>query len=129
AAHIRAQTETDNFGNVTDSIAYGCTGGCAEADEAISHRTNFALPPGDVTKSMWRSVESWVEGVDKVKRGHTFSAFDASGNPISSTAELSGSLPLDRFHEDPQKGVAPPPAAASVDGNIALGSTVYDEFG
>ena len=49
--------------------------------------------------------------------------------PLNTHALLSGTLPLDRFHENAAKAVAPVPPNGSVDGTILVSSSTYDAFG
>src|SRR5262249_32128199 len=54
--------------------------------------------------------------------------YDEAGRLAAAHAFLSGTLPLDRHHEDPAGVVAPPPPGASHDGVALLGRYHYDEF-
>jgi RHS repeat-associated protein len=131
AAHVRRDTTVDVFGNVTSSTDEGCVDGCASADEAIVTTDLPAIPAGDSSGWLWRTAESSVTGPAHPGRvyRHTRSGYSAAGDALSTQAELVGTLPLDRHHEDPSRAIAPAPAAASSDGWILVAATTYDAFG
>jgi RHS repeat-associated protein len=132
ATHV--STVVDAFGNVTHQIAAGCVEGCASGvdDEVITTVSAPDRPAGDETGWLWRTVHTHVEGSDhgNVPRNSTIIEYDALGRPIETTAELAGTLLLDRTHEDPLAAFSEdPPSSASIDGVVWLSSTAYDDFG
>jgi YD repeat-containing protein len=54
--------------------------------------------------------------------------YDAAGRLKAVYAKLTGTLPLDRRHEDPARQVAQVPSSASRDGDVRLAQFTYDEF-
>jgi RHS repeat-associated protein len=62
------------------------------------------------------------------ERNHVEYTYDALGHRTQTSALLSGSLALDRFHAS-GGAIAPAPVAASVDGMILMASSVYDGAG
>jgi RHS repeat-associated protein len=123
-----AATYVDAFGNAAIEISYGCIQGCAKPDETILSYFIPAVAAGDGSGWMWRNTQSYVTGASKQLRRRLWVTHDDRGRPISSRAELRGSLPLDRFHETGAP-IAPAPWEASKDGTIVLSSTTYDAFG
>ena len=129
-AHLRSRNVVDPFGNGTDAVDEGCVDGCSAADEIITRHSEPGRPAADGSGWRWRNVESWVSGSRNATRWkHTFTQYDAAGEPTVVTAALSGTLPLVRRHEDAAATVAPPPANASSDGVITVSTTGYDPFG
>jgi RHS repeat-associated protein len=133
-AHLQRSTLVDPFGNATDAIDAGCVDGCASADEVITAHTSPGLPAADTSGWMWRTVESYVVGsVNSGQRKHLFFTYDGGGNPTRTSAELIGTLPLDRFHEDSTKQVAPTLPSASQDTTagqpLLMIARTYDPFG
>lgn len=129
-AHLRKTMVIDPFGNQTDEIDAGCVEGCGAADEAITRHTTPALPSGDASGWLWRPVEQYVVGSATAGRWHReLTQYDPAGQPIRVTDDLAGTLPLDRFHQEPGKAVAPTPSTASSDGLIVRAALGYDEFG
>jgi RHS repeat-associated protein len=128
-ARLRSSVSVDAFGNATDSIANGCITGCATTDEVITTTTVPSRRNDDPTGWMWRTTETYTTGsVHNVQRNHTYVAYDIAGNPTQTTAVLSGTLALDRFHEA-NANVAPAPPNASADGTITISTQSYDAFG
>jgi hypothetical protein len=128
-AHVRKRAVLDTFGNVTDTIDDGCVDGCLAVDESLTSHTTPGLPADDTGGWLWRPVESWTTGGTPTQWHHQYTDFDGHGEPTRVSGQLTGSLPLDRFHEDPTQSVAPAPADASQDGVIVLSTTQYDAFG
>ena len=130
-AQTRSASVVDFFGNATDAIAFGCIQGCPAVDETITSHTEPGLPVGDQSGWLWRTVETYAIGSSDptTQRHRSVLAYDALGHVVQSSAELRGSLSLDRFHEEPWRAVAPPPVEASIDSIIVLGSTLRDTFG
>src|SRR5262249_40737417 len=85
--------------------------------------------PGDLSQWIWRVVESHVEGTSGAAWNHLLYQYDGYGDVVQVSGQLSGTLPLDRFHEDPTAAVAAAPATQSVDGTILLSKIAYDTQG
>ncbi|HLK39861.1 MAG TPA: toxin TcdB middle/N-terminal domain-containing protein [Polyangiaceae bacterium] len=133
-AHTQNATSVDVFGNVTADTSRGCVDGaaCASPDDVIAKVTAPEVVPGDVSGWLWRTSESYVQGGDSVRRRDTTFTYDVNGHPTKTTEQLSGSLPLDRFHESSgtTTGTAGNTAPnASVDAAITVSVDVYDGFG
>ncbi len=139
-AHLRKSAIVDAFGNATDAIDDGCVEGCRVIDgqpvidESITTRTSPGRPivasTDDPSGWLYRTVESYVVGsVTPGQRKHMLVQYDLGGNPLQTKAVLAGTLPLDRFHEDPTAPVAAPPPSASHDGTILVSTQIYDQFG
>ena len=128
-AHLRGSTEVDGFGNAMSKISEGCVDGCSQVDEVITSTTAPARRNDEPTGWLWRTTESYVTGsLSVAKRHHQFIEYDVAGNPSKTTAELTGTLGLHRFHES-NKAVASTPSSASVDGTITLAENTYDAYG
>jgi RHS repeat-associated protein len=129
-ARVTKRATVDPFGNAVDATNDGCVEGCVVPDEAITVHTRSALPPGDASGWLWRTVETYTTGSKNPteKRAHGWTAFDLRGQPTRSWSELAGTLPLDRFHAG-GGAVAPAPAEASSDGLTAASEIDYDAFG
>jgi RHS repeat-associated protein len=127
-AHIRRGTEIDSFGNQVRSTEYGCVEGCADADEVTTSVGIPRLHDADASGWTWRTWETHVAGGATPARRHQFFTYDAAGLLVSSHEELSGTIPLLRFHED-GRSVAPAPPEASNDGMLLLSSFERDDFG
>jgi RHS repeat-associated protein len=124
-AHTHKSSTVDLFGNATASTDDGASG-----DESIT--TNFApqLVTGDNSGWLYRTVESYIVGNKSPGRWKdTYTQYDSGGNPAVVNEVLQGTLPLDRFHENPSAGIASPPSTASQDGLILVSATQYDQFG
>jgi RHS repeat-associated protein len=133
-AHTRSQTPSvDAFGNRLHTTALGCVDGaaCTGADEVLDSFVTYALPPGDTSGWSWRPVYAYATGsAHSGNYGEHSSSYDSLGRSTStSTAALSGTQPLARFHQIGGAAVAPPPANASQDGNVATSTTTYDLYG
>jgi RHS repeat-associated protein len=130
-AQLRSRSVVDYWGNATDAVAYGCIAGCPAIDETITSHTEPGRPVGDPSGWLWRSIETFVVGSNSpaVKRHRSFIGYEAAGNVVQTSAELTGTLPLARAHEDPAKAVAPAPPGASADGNLQLEARTVDMFG
>jgi RHS repeat-associated protein len=143
-AHVHKSSAVDPFGNATDTIDAGCVDGCldangnANADDPITTHATPARNPSEPTGWMFRTVESYVAGpIAADARTHVLKhmlmTYDIQGNLTQTSAVITGSLPLDRFHADPTASMAPAPRFASVDSTSAaptlMSTTVYDPFG
>lgn len=126
-AHLRSSVSLDRFGNQLASTSYGRDG----VDEAITAHAVPALAPGDGSAWMWRTTESWVSGASAPteKRRRVTSTFNAKGQLVLEQVHITGTLPLDRFHEVPSAPIAPAPANAVTDDSYDVVSIGYDDFG
>ncbi len=129
-AHILSSSAVDAFGNATASTSLGCVDGCPAVDETITDYTKPDRRTDDPTGWMYRMVESYTTGSlnPTEQRRHQFMTYDVSGLLTKTTAELGGTLALDRFHES-NKTVATTPPNASQDGTITVSVQAYDSFG
>ncbi|MDD9938050.1 MAG: RHS repeat-associated core domain-containing protein, partial [Myxococcales bacterium] len=134
-ARVQTETEYDSFGNTTISTRYGCIEGCpgGGVDEVLTGESTFALHPADDSGWLYREQSSFVSGDQHTGNRQEMShEYDKRGQLLRSFGALSGTLPLDRFHES-GAAIAPAPA----DQSDGAGSTVqlqvveheYDAFG
>ena len=131
-AHVKTVSAVDPFGNPTDSYSYGCVDGaaCPTSDGTIHKATPWSVVPGDASGWLWRTSESYVDGLSGEKRNHTLLTYDPNGHLTTTRSELAGSLPLDRFHQvsgAPTAGAVAP--GASQDGILLTAQSAYDPFG
>ncbi len=132
-AHLHGTVIVDSFGNRQSALDYGCqsdsaTDACTTSDDVITTVTT-PTPVTHPSGWLWRTSESYTLGAAGEHRHAQHVAYDALGQPTIVTAELVGTLPLDRFHETSGAAVAPAPSDASHDRSIFVGETRYDEFG
>ncbi len=130
AATIESAAVVDYFGNQVATVDQGCTGGggsvCTTADEIIY---KYTLPKA-VGPWLFRTQRTYAVGsVHTQVRGDSTTSYDAFGAPTGTTAELSGTVALDRFWPNTTNAVAPTPTTASQDGTRVLGARSYDQFG
>lgn len=129
-AHVRSSVEVDRFGNPVNATKYGCVDGCASVDEVHTTHTTSTRIAADPSGWLFRVTEQWVQGASSpTLLQHVVSSFDAHGRVTSQGVHLTGTLPLDRFHEVPGKSVAPTLASAVTDGQYETRAIDYDEFG
>ncbi len=133
-ARLRSRRTFDNYGNALESQAEGCVEGCLAADEVITEHTDHERPIGDESGWLFRPSSTFVTGsVTTEPRQQKRSEYDAAGDLVRTYATLSGTLPLDRFHENPSAEVAPPPVNASggVTDPVEIQAVAYtrDAFG
>ena len=127
AVRLRSRQVVDNFGNPTKAIAEGCVEGCAQSDEVITTHTSFGQPPGHTSGWLFVPLTSFITGsVQTEERGRTTFEYDSTGDLLRSKARLSGTLPLDRFHETSGAAVAPPPPGASGGTSAPLDITLME---
>lgn len=128
---LRQSANVDRFGNALVQHNHGCTEGCTPSDETISVHTTPQLAPGDPSGWIWRTVESWVAGAHtpSVRRKYVAHQHDARGLAVSERVHVTGTLPLDRFHEVTGKAIAPAPANSISDGWHDTFSFEHDAFG
>jgi RHS repeat-associated protein len=133
-AHIQARTSYDDFGNTIESVQSGCVAGCpAGVDEVITAHSDFELSEEDGSGWFWRETHSYTTGSQHPEpRNQVDNTYDGWGRLVLSRGLLSGSLPLDRFHET-GGAVAPAPADASAGAStpvpVLFLRNTYDAFG
>jgi RHS repeat-associated protein len=130
-AHLTTHSAVDVFGNGTTQSSEGCVAGCVESDETITKHSVPGRPEGDTSGWLWRSVQSYVTGATDPlsQRSHLHFFYDRAGNLTATTAELSGTLPLERFHQTSGRDTALPPPKAASDGTVLLKAADYSKFG
>ncbi|MBX3212311.1 MAG: hypothetical protein KF850_09785 [Labilithrix sp.] len=128
---IRRSTNIDRFGNAVDRYDHGCVEGCGAADETIVTHTTPLRIADDPSGWLWRTSESWVRGerTPLVLRKRIAHDYDVRGLAISERIQVTGTLPLDRFHETSGRAIAPSPANAIGDGWYDTYSVDHDVFG
>jgi|GEM_PF-816301 len=132
-AHLRTVSTVDKFGNKLDSNNLGCVGGseCAQnfgllPDKSIVKHTVPQLLTHD-GHWMWRTVETYVdEGGGGEKRQHSFTTFDAWGQPISTSVELTG---VEAGGAIRRTGGAGTPGQEATSGRHIVSSTAYNALG
>jgi RHS repeat-associated protein len=138
-AHLRKRLTLDDVGNTLTSIDDGrVQDDLSPIDRPIrvdSVPQNFYFTnPGSW---IWRTAQTSVSydaggdaplGPDAPVRT-TATDFDSLGRPRYQWALLTGSLPLNRRHQNPSEQIAPPPAQASTDGWLLVSHTLYDSYG
>lgn len=137
-ATLKTESVVDPFGNLHVAVNHGCANGTSpcptsdvglDAEERINSFSLPGRPTGDETGWLHRTVETFVNGsLHTEKRGRTFTTYNSKGNPTTTTAALTGIIPLWRSHEN-QLAVASPPSPRSQDGIITLSQVTYDDFG
>jgi RHS repeat-associated protein len=130
-AHLTTHSAVDVFGNGTTQSSEGCVAGCVESDETITKHSVPGRPSEDASGWLWRSVESYVTGANDPfsQRNHMHFVYDRAGNLTSTSADLSGTLALDRFHQTSGRDIALPPPKAASDGNVLLMAAEHSQFG
>ena len=131
--HIRSEQQKDSWGNTTHTVRHGhIQDNGNPIDEPIIADVQPVTPshhwfwhPGTIAISPFKAQN----GIAGAPRALSFQ-YDNYGNLSDIYAQLTGTLPLERFHENPAKSVAPAPTNASVDNpNLQLGHFVYDNYG
>jgi YD repeat-containing protein len=125
-AHVQSSSVVDLFGNATQQTGLGCVD-CSPADTTIVSHSTPAVVPADPGGWLWRTSESWVDSPGG-KRKDSFFQYDSGGSITTTSAVLSGTLPLVRSHATGAT-VAPAPDRASSDGTLLLSAQAYDPFG
>jgi RHS repeat-associated protein len=114
----------DYFGNVILQIADGCVEGCGPlgADETIVVHTVPGRPQGDSGGWLFRPVEAFITGSRTTgTRKHKTMTYTSSGDHLETTAELSGTLLVDRAPlPDGTRSPAPPGASGGVDTPVTI---------
>jgi RHS repeat-associated protein len=133
-AHIRSEQTMDQWGNIIHAVDDG---------QIQDNGTAIDMPMvaafgNNTPKNHWHWQTSTVNIAPYLQpnglpiglpRSYSFQ-YDPRGNLSAVSATLTGTLPLDRFHEDPTKQVAPTPGTASVDNpNLQLSSFIHDTYG
>jgi RHS repeat-associated protein len=127
-AHLRSDAHFDRFGDGFQQVDHGCVAGCTQADERIETHRVFDFVAGDTGGWLRRIKEHWIEGEDQVRRRHFSTSYDSKGDLVDATAEVLGTLELDRFHETPG-AQGDGPTSTSVDGTFPTNHREYDSFG
>ena len=129
-AHLHQSSTVDLFGNATAFMDDGCIDGCATTDESITTSLVPQPVPGDTSGWLYRTVESYVTGSQTAGRWKdTLTQYNPQGDATLVQAALSGTLELDRFHEDPTAQVAPRPPTQSSTPLVLVSAQTYDAFG
>ena len=129
-AHLRSNVDVDRFGNAISQTKYGCVDGCATIDEPTLVHTTPTRISADASGWLFRTTDQWVQGASSpTLLRRVVSSFDARGLETSEAVYLTGTLPLDRFHEVSGKSVAPTLASAVTDGQYETRAIDYDDFG
>lgn len=134
-AFLRSRTTHDDFGNTLDSIQDGCVDGCtAGVDESVIAHSDFNLTPGDPSGWLFRESHAYVTGsVHNEIRSERYNYYNAQGKLTEQHAVLGGTLPLDRFHEQKNRPIAPAPTNASggidAPADVLMQQNSYDAFG
>lgn len=132
-ARLRSTSTHDDFGNVVSTTAFGCVEGCPAVDEAITVHGTITRVPDDASGWLWRPTESFVTGsIQTAARQRVRHEYNARGDLERSFVTLSGTLPLDRFHESTATiAPAPPNASGGTAAPIEIEVAAYahDPFG
>jgi RHS repeat-associated protein len=133
AGRMQASTGSivDYFGNLTEVIDNGCVAGCPAVDEVVRNVSRIERSTDDASGWLFRPREAYVVGSLKPteKRQRKLVDFDARGHLTKESVDLSGTLPLKRFHATTGAVVAPAPSGASVDGVRQRSTFEYDAYG
>jgi len=132
--HLRGEQSLDAYGNVTHMVDDG------EIDDngtAIDQPIVTDVQPGLLAEYwLWQTATITIHpfapaaGIPVGQpRTYTFQ-YDGNGNLTDVFFNLIGTVPLDRFHENPNKQIAPAPQNASADNpSLHLGNWSYDIYG
>ncbi|WP_394847084.1 hypothetical protein LZC95_06400 [Pendulispora brunnea] len=132
SVHTRVTQDLNLFGNVNYQADYGVVESFDPAIPKDSSVVTFNLwtLPADSTHWLWRPRETFVrvsQGTPDLR--HSYFEYNQRGQVVKTFSDLTGTVPLQRFHEE-SAAVAPPPGDASQDGTRRLVSeTVFDNFG
>ena len=124
--HLRTAQKIDNFGNIREASDFGRVDDAGRPlDDPIFTETKFDFR--GTTGWQWRPTTVTVSSGSGAGRPRTldYSYDPDTGDLGEVTSELAGTLPLDRFHEDPSRKVADLPQGASRDGKIRLLHLTY----
>jgi RHS repeat-associated protein len=131
---IRKEETRDLWGNVTQTIDRGQIDEKGKPiDLAIVTNIQPATPtqywrwgPSNITTLPFPHQEGVPDGASRALQFQ----YDSNGNLTDVFSQLTGSRPLDRFHENPAKHIAKPPLNASVDNpSLLLAHLIYDPWG
>ncbi|WP_394850975.1 hypothetical protein LZC95_16085 [Pendulispora brunnea] len=133
AVVLRTSQELDLFGNLTVATDSGVATSydpVVTPDSPIVNASDWTIPAGDTSRWLWRPKDTYVRDASGgTNLRHSHFEYDATGNTVKTFSDLTGTIPLLRFHQD-SAAVAPLPADASQDGtNLLLSEVTYDEFG
>jgi RHS repeat-associated protein len=132
--HLRAEETRDSWGNVTQTVDRGQInddGTPIDLPVITDIKPVTAAPfwrwsAGSVTVQPFPHQQLVPDGEPRAVQFQ----YDFNGNLTDVFANLIGGLPLDRFHENPTKAVAPAPLNASVDNpKLQLRHWIYDQWG
>jgi RHS repeat-associated protein len=129
---VRSNYEQDSYGNIVKSVAHGRVKDDGSAIDNAVVTTVTTRPP----RPDWRFLPKSKEtsgfpariGVPKDENRVLVFDEDSAGRPSAVHAILTGTLPLDRRHEDATANIASPPPSASYDSVVRLARYYYDEF-
>lgn len=129
---LRTTFETDSHGNLVKRTDHGRIrdNGDPIDDPLIANITMHPPRPD------WRFLPERIRtepfaaraGIPGDRPRTVIFGYDDSGRLATTSAILTGTLPLDRHHEDPTAAVAPPPPGASYDTLVLIAGYSYDEF-
>jgi RHS repeat-associated protein len=129
---LRTTTQTDGYGNLVKRIDRGRIRDNGDPiDDAVVTSVRMQPPRPD-----WRFLPERVRtepfaaraGIPADRPRIVDFEYDEAGRLAAARAILTGTLPLDRHHEDPAAAVAPPPPGASYDTVTLLAGYHYDDF-
>jgi RHS repeat-associated protein len=136
---LETRLHVDYFGNQVVAVSLGCTSGAAcpgatattglDPNQAIYSFTLPGRPTNDVTRWLWRTVETSTAGDYRPSVLHrTLITYDTRGNPLTVRKVLSGTLALLRSHRTlTGTGVtAAAPTGASTNGTKTVATNTYD---
>jgi RHS repeat-associated protein len=129
-AHIRMEQRLDDLGNVVWHADRGHIRDDGNPIDEPIIRTVEMNPPFGNWKFLPKSVtvapfNGSVLGLPRQRRFE----YDGLGRLTKVFATLTGTVPLDRRHENPLKLVAGTPSSASKDGEVLISRHTYDDFG
>src|SRR6478736_3480377 len=137
SATMRTLSQVDYAGNKTVAFDFGCQEGSAcplsepgfVTDETVVRVTKPGLVPGDHGGWLWRTQESWVAGsVHTQPRSHTFVSYDDFGKPLTTEAELRGTVALERSLTADGAALSPATSAADND-RLPVSRNTYNTLG
>jgi RHS repeat-associated protein len=129
---LRTTMETDDYGNLVQRTDHGRIQDNGDPiDDAVV--TNIIMDP---PRSDWRFLPQRIHtepiaarpGVPTDRARIVLFDYDDAGRLTASRAILTGTLPLDRHHEDVVAAIAPLPLGAAVDTVVPLAGYHYDDF-
>jgi RHS repeat-associated protein len=126
-SEIRSRRAVDGFGNVTHTWLDGNVT-ASPPDQTIDGANAWTAYGPDGW--WWRSTATAVYGEGGLPGTRISTVtYDGFGRPTVLSEWLEGSLPLQRFHEDPTQNIAPTLPTASGAGFVTVATMAYDGFG